>query len=1065
MKLSITFSHVVRVGLCLFTAAIFFNTGIFAAARSSNTKNQQPLWRPAGKSSLPHLGRRLLTPEKYLVFSLNRSVLNGFLKAMPLEFTGEARSKATVIEIPMPDGSLSRFRVEESPVLAPHLAADFPTWKTFHGYGIDDPTATARFDWTSAGFHGYVLSPRGTVYIDPFQENDRENYIVYYKHEYGESSASPFRCNVDDFASSLKVADLPLAAASVNFTHGAAIRTYRLAIATTGEWARSNTASTDPQVVRTAGLAAMTTSVNRLDGIFRREIAVTLQLVNPSITNDAANIIFDDPATDPYNNTDQEAQLNINQTTIDGRVGTANYDVGHLYGTGGGGVASAPSVCSNQKAEGYSAREGIPGDPFTVDYVAHEIGHQFGGSHTYNNRDMGGACTTRSTQNAFEVASGSTIMSYVGICNIRNLQQYVDTGTPAFHIRSLTQMVENIQDAGNGGSCGTPSGANNIPTVNAGASFTIPRLTPFTLTATGNDADAGDVPNLLYSWEEYDLAPSGSGQLGTPPLTYDVDTDGVLRPLFRAYSPVPSRSRTFPSLNFILNPGNNSPAGSNNPPLIYTGTHPSGLPGATCAPMTECVIGENLPSVARTMNFRVAVRDRRGGSADAGMTVTTVLTPGPFKVTVQDTPVDWPAGSTQTVTWDVVDTNNPPINAANVNILLSLDGGQTFPTTLAADTPNDGTEQITVPATGTDNARIKVAAAGNIFFDINNANFQITGGAPGVAVGDAQAGEGPTGPNAPSGAGTVDFPISLSAPSAQTVTIRVSTNGITASEGGDFIAVDDLEVVFPPNTLTRVVSVPTIEDPGDEPDETFSLDVTDVTNATVADGQGIGTIVDDDAGPTTADLAITKTDGQSTYVPGSTIHYTIIASNSGPGPATDATVTDNLPASITSASFTCSGTAGGTCPASGTGNISAAVNLPAGAAVTFILRATVSANATGNLTNTATITAPPGVTDANTANNSATDVDTLRTTASGVEVSGRVLTPDGRGLRNAQVVMVDASGVARTAMTSSFGYFSFTQVAAGQTYVIGVNSRGYRFASRVIDVTDALTDLSFVGGQ
>lgn len=1065
MKISITFSHVVRVGLCLFTVAIFFNTGIFAAARSSNIKNQQPLWRPAGKSSLPHLGRRLLTPEKYLVFSLNRSVLNGFLKAMPLEFTGEARSKATVIEIPMPDGSLSRFRVEESPVLAPHLAADFPTWKTFHGYGIDDPTATARFDWTSAGFHGYVLSPRGTVYIDPFQENDRENYIVYYKHEYGESSASPFRCNVDDFGSSLKAADLPLDAASVNFTHGAAIRTYRLAIATTGEWARSNTASTDPQVVRTAGLAAMTTSVNRLDGIFRREIAVTLQLVNPSITNDAANIIFDDPATDPYNNTDQEAQLNINQTTIDGRVGTANYDVGHLYGTGGGGVASAPSVCSNQKAEGYSAREGIPGDPFTVDYVAHEIGHQFGGSHTYNNRDMGGACTTRSTQNAFEVASGSTIMSYVGICNIRNLQQYVDTGTPAFHIRSLTQMVENIQDAGNGGSCGTPSGANNIPTVNAGASFTIPRLTPFTLTATGNDADAGDVPNLLYSWEEYDLAPSGSGQLGTPPLTYDVDTDGVLRPLFRAYSPVPSRSRTFPSLNFILNPGNNSPAGSNNPPLIYTGNHPSGLPGATCAPMTECVIGENLPSVARTMNFRVAVRDRRGGSADAGMTVTTVLTPGPFKVTVQDTPVDWSAGSTQTVTWDVVDTNNPPINAANVNILLSLDGGQTFPTTLAADTPNDGTEQITVPATGTDNARIKVAAAGNIFFDINNANFQITGGAPGVAVGDAQAGEGPTGPNAPSGAGTVDFPISLSAPSAQTVTIRVSTNGITASEGGDFIAVDDLEVVFPPNTLTRVVSVPTIEDPGDEPDETFSLDVTDVTNATVADGQGIGTIVDDDAGPTTADLAITKTDGQSTYVPGSTIHYTIIASNSGPGPVTDATVTDNLPASITSASFTCSGTAGGTCPASGTGNISAAVNLPAGAAVTFILRATVSANATGNLTNTATITAPPGVTDANTANNSATDVDNLRTTASGVEVSGRVLTPDGRGLRNAQVVMVDASGVARTAVTSSFGYFSFTQVAAGQTYVIGVSSRSYRFASRVIDVTDPVTDLSFVGGQ
>ena len=149
---------------------------------------------------MPQRGRQLLTPEKYRVFRLNKQALDGFFAEMPAEFTPAALLKSVVIEMPMPDGSLGRFRIEESEVLAPHLVADFPTWKTFHGYGIDDPSATARFDWTTAGFHGYVLSERGNVYIDPLQENDKENYLVYFKHEYGPSSSSEFRCGVDHSA-------------------------------------------------------------------------------------------------------------------------------------------------------------------------------------------------------------------------------------------------------------------------------------------------------------------------------------------------------------------------------------------------------------------------------------------------------------------------------------------------------------------------------------------------------------------------------------------------------------------------------------------------------------------------------------------------------------------------------------------------------------------------------------------------------------------------------------------------------------------------------------------------
>jgi hypothetical protein len=288
-------------------------------------------------------------------------------------------------------------------------------------------------------------------------------------------------------------------------------------------------------------------------------------------------------------------------------------------------------------------------------------------------------------------------------------------------------MITNLNDPNEGGSCGTAgANTNSVPTVSAGNSFTIPKLTPFILTATANDADTGDVANLIYSWEEYDLAPSATGQLGTPANSFDVDTDGVLRPLFRAYSPVSSPSRTFPSIAFILNPTNNNPAGSNNPALTYTDTHPTGFSGAVCQTGQTCAMGESLPSVSRTMNFRVSVRDRRGGMADAGTQVTVAGAAGPFRVTTQDTATNWQAGSTQTVTWDVSGTNANGINTANVKISLSTDGGQTFPTTILANTANDGTEQITVPNNPTTQARIKIEAVGNIFFDINNVNFTIT---------------------------------------------------------------------------------------------------------------------------------------------------------------------------------------------------------------------------------------------------------------------------------------------------------------------------------------------------
>ena len=188
-----------------------------------------------------------------------------------------------------------------------------------------------------------------------------------------------------------------------------------------------------------------------------------------------------------------------------------------------------------------------------------------------------------------------------------------------------------------------------------------------------------------------------------------------------------------------------------------------------------------------------------------------------------------------------------------------------------------------------------------------------------------------------------------------------------------------------------------------------------------------------------------------------------MAGNSGPDPVVNATVTDNFSAQFTSVSWTCSGSGGGTCPASGTGNISASVNIPVGGTVTFIIQATVSQSASGDLVNTATVTPPEGVTDSNLANNTATDVNTLLTTSAGVMVSGRVMAPDGRGIRGARVTIVDPDGVATSVITSSLGYFTFEEVESGDTYVIGVTAKRYRFDSRVIQVSDNLTDVNFIG--
>ena len=673
---------------------------------SAQSANQNSIWQMVAPENISARGTRHLMPEKYLTYRINKTALDDVLSAAPQEFSGVSRSNPIILTIPKPDGKIVRFRLEESSILAPHIAQQFPNWKTYQGYGIDDPGATARFDWTDTGFHGYVLDPSGSYLIDPFQANDTENYIVYNKDEYGAPDGK-FHCRLDEVLNQEKT---PLDSfiksfePAAEFTHGSQLRTYRLAIAATYEYTNHfrQVGDTDPQV-QVRALNQVVISINRIVAVYRKELAVSFTLV--SGTNLTYITQTETPAN--YLNTGSSADLTANQTNVSTIIGSANYDVAHLFETTDSGVASLGVVCNNSsKARGLSGQPNPVGDPFDVDYVAHEMGHQFAANHTFNAVND---CNSAPAIARREPGSAVTIMGYAGICaSTSNVQRNsIDT----FHVYNLTESI-NFITSGNGSTCGTLTGTNSAPVIAPLSNYTIPFNTPFSLTASATDADNDP---LTYNWEQNDPSASPSDY---PTTVDDDDISLIFRPGFRSYLPTSTPTRSFPSLTYILN-------NSNEAPITFIGTSAT---GSICA--SECITGEDLPSAARAMNFRVSVRDGNGGISDAGTVITVINTTTPFKVTTQNSsPVAWNAGSAQTISWDVSGTDANGINAANVKISLSTDGGQTFPTVLANSTPNDGSQSVTIPNAPTTTARIKIEAVGNIFFDINDANFTINGSA------------------------------------------------------------------------------------------------------------------------------------------------------------------------------------------------------------------------------------------------------------------------------------------------------------------------------------------------
>ncbi len=658
-------------------------------------------------SQVPLAPRPASLPLSYRLLEARLDALDAVLNQTPLE--------NAILELPSPNGALGRFRVEVSPVFAPALARRFPQLKTYRAYGLDDPTAVAALDRSPAGFHAMVLSADGTWFIEPYRRGDTAHYISYDKRDAAAPASAVF---MDQARVSDAARPAPVAGTS-SYTTGASLRTYRLAVAASYSYTlfASGGVITDAAQAVANTLVEIGRAVHRVNSIYVRDVAIQLQLVDG---ND--QLIHADAASDPYHMQTNSYVADNNHRIISDTLGLDAFDIGHAFTALGGGLGGLGVVCDpSEKGAGVTGSGSPTGDSFWVDFVAHEIGHQFGANHTYNGiviNDTNCSLSNYAAAVAYEPGSASTIMGYVGTCDAQNLQTASDA---YFHAGNLDEFHAFIADPDKGGGCGVQAApANHVPVIAPLASgYAIPRQTPFTLSGSATDAD-GDA--LVYSWEEMDLgspftstAAGESGDAYTHGLpntdaAYTVISDTETfsypagpRPVFRSYAPAAVGWRVFPRLSTILS----STMGMSN-------------------------TGESLPTIDRDMAFRLTVRDGKGGVANASLTVTVAADAGPFRVAYPNTPtVSWEGGSQQVVSWEVAGTDQTPILCARVDVALSVDGGNTFSHTLAAGAANDGTVEFVVPSHPTTAARVRVSCADNVFFAISGQNFAIT---PGTAI-------------------------------------------------------------------------------------------------------------------------------------------------------------------------------------------------------------------------------------------------------------------------------------------------------------------------------------------
>ena len=593
--------------------------------------------------------------QKGMVFSFEEDVFKNNLRNAKF-----SKNKYTTVQFPNEKGELISFTVSETPVLSKELAAKYPNIKSYSGYSLKNGKDKVRFSVSHIGVQAMIVHANkiSNTYL---QKTAGGNYVIYNRD--GETAVNEtFICTTK---STMVQSKSGLALKQVDDQQ---LRKFRLAISATGEYTAYHGGSVAD------ALAAINATITRVNEVFETDLAITLELVS---NTDA--VIYTDSETDPYDG-DLNTQV---QNTLTTNIGEGNYDIGHLFhkDAANGNAGYIGSVCrDNAKGSGYAASENPVGDAFDLDYVTHEMGHQFGANHTWSFESEG-------TQVQAEPGSGTTIMGYAGITGVNNVAL---NGDDYFHYYSIFQISEYLDTV----SCAEIiSLVNTPPVIIPIGDFIIPKSTAFALTGNASDTDMNDV--LTYTWEQIDDGVVTQATFGP------TNPSGAN---FRSLRPTTDSIRYFPKLSRILE-GN------------LTQTNP-----------TVDSPWETVSDVERELNFALTVRDNAIGGGQVVsdvMNVSVVSSAGPFQITSQATNQVYTAGTVQNVTWDVANTDKAPVNLQSVDILLSIDGGLTFPIPLAENVPNDGDHKIVLPGNPTTMARIMVKARDNIFFTVNAAAFTI----------------------------------------------------------------------------------------------------------------------------------------------------------------------------------------------------------------------------------------------------------------------------------------------------------------------------------------------------
>ncbi len=573
------------------------------------------------------------------------------------------------IDLPLPDGTIETFHVSQNQVISTSLQLEYPSIRSFTGHGIKNNNYKAYIDINHKGLSAMIYKGASVIYIDRHYDKKPLTYLSYFRKDAQRRTDQTWSChqNEDDLAELITNQELYKAKSFINKSRqlksATIIKEYRIAVATTSEYTLYFGGSVAD------GLAAVVTAINRVSGIYETEMGIRFSLIGNN-----HQLIYTDTLNDPWFNSSSD--LNLVQDEIDNIIGSSNYDIGHIFTTSAGGSAFDGVCDDDRKAKGLTGLSNPTGDAFYIDYVAHEIGHQFQSEHTYNGA-LGSCSGQHKVASAYEPGSGSTIMAYAGICNTDNIQNSSDA---LFHLRSLRQINEYSNVSAN---CfNNISSPNNSPTVDADAfaidGKVIPTSTPFEIEGSGSDQD-GD--QIMYEWSQWDLGPQQE----------IIQGDNGSSPIFRTWAPTNSPKRTFPRLEDLIN--------------------------------NTISLGEALPTTNRDLSFQLTARDQNGGWNHDSIKITVANNAGPFQITNLNT--SGPIAGSTALTWDVAGTTANGINCGAVDIFLSTDGGLTYPITLASNETNDGSASITIPQVYTQAARIKLKCSNNIFFDINDANLSI----------------------------------------------------------------------------------------------------------------------------------------------------------------------------------------------------------------------------------------------------------------------------------------------------------------------------------------------------